>query len=64
VYLEWNGRRIVDGSGRLLRMLQTIAEATASVRQASAPARVQDIRIDPETFRSPHAWDGKAPWEQ
>jgi hypothetical protein len=59
VYLEWNGRRIVDGSGRLLRMLQTIGEATASVRQASVPARVQDIRINPETFRSPYGWNGQ-----
>jgi hypothetical protein len=59
VYLEWRGRRIVDGSGRLLKMLATLGEATKTVRQAAAPSRVQDIRIDPETFRSPYGWNGQ-----
>jgi hypothetical protein len=58
-YIEWRGRRVVDGTGRLLKMLQTLAEASATVRQASAPARVQDIRINPQTFRSPYGWDGR-----
>jgi hypothetical protein len=59
VYLEWGGRQIVDGSGRLLKMLQTIAEATATVRRAEAPSGVHDIRIDPQTFRSPYGWNGQ-----
>ena len=50
VYLEWRGKRIVDSSGRLLRMLSTIAEATTTVRQAAASRRVQDLRIDPGNF--------------
>jgi hypothetical protein len=59
VYLEWNGRRIVDSTGRLLKALSVLAEAAATVRQATAPARVQDLRIDPQTFRSPYGWDGR-----
>jgi hypothetical protein len=61
VYVEWRGKRVVDGSGRLLRMLQVLGESTSTVRQASR--RVQDIRINPHTFRSPIGWDGRAPWE-
>jgi hypothetical protein len=63
VYMEWAGKRVVDGSGRLLKMLQTVGEATATIRQAEASRRVQDIRIDPQRFRSPFGWDGQAPWE-
>jgi hypothetical protein len=63
VYLAWNGRRIVDGTGRLLKMLQTLGEATATVRRAEAPSRVQDLRIDAQNYRSPHGWDGHTPWE-
>ena len=62
-YIEWRGRRVVDGSGRLLRMLQTIGEATATIRQAEASRRVQEIRINPETFRSPYGWDGRTPYD-
>jgi hypothetical protein len=62
-YLEWSGKRIIDGSGRLLRALSVLAEAAATVRQASAPSHVQDIRINPHTYRSPYGWDGRAPWE-
>jgi hypothetical protein len=64
VYLEWNGRRIVDGTGRLLKMLSVLGESATTIRQAEASRRTQDIRIDPQNYRSPHAWDGKAPWEQ
>jgi hypothetical protein len=63
VYLEWRGKRIVDSSGRLLKALQVLGEAVATARQATAPMRVQDVRINPHAYRSPHAWDGKAPWE-
>ena len=58
VYLEWSGRRIVDSSRRLLKMLSVLGEATATIRQAAA-SRVQDVRINPETFRSPFGWDGR-----
>jgi hypothetical protein len=58
-YIEWRGRRAIDASGRLLKMLQTLAEATVTIRQAEASRRVQDIRINPETFRSPYGWDGR-----
>jgi hypothetical protein len=63
VYLEWAGRRIVDGSGRLLKMLQTISEASTTIRQAEASRHTQDIRIDPQNYRSPHAWDGRTPYD-
>jgi hypothetical protein len=63
VYLEWSGKRIVDSTGRLLKALSVLGEATATIRQAAASSRVQDIRINPETFRSPFGWDGRAPWE-
>jgi hypothetical protein len=57
-YIEWRGRRVVDGTGRLLRALSILAEAAATVRQ-TAQSRVQDIRVDPEAFRSPFGWDGR-----
>jgi hypothetical protein len=63
VYLEWNGRRIVDSTGRLLKALAVLGEATTTIRKAEATRRVQDIRVDPQRFRSPLAWDGRAPWE-
>jgi hypothetical protein len=63
VYLEWNGRRIVDGGGRLLKMLQTLAEATSTIRQAEAPRRVQDLQVDLQNFRSSLAWDGRTPYD-
>jgi hypothetical protein len=63
VYIEWNGRRIVDSTGRLLRALAVLGEAAATIRQTTASRRTQDIRIDPQTFRSPYGWDGRAPWE-
>jgi hypothetical protein len=62
VYLEWSGKRIVDSSGRLLKMLSVIGDAAATIRQASA-SRVHDIRVDPQNFRSPIGWDGRTPWE-
>ena len=63
VYLEWAGRRIVDSSGRLLRALSTLGESTAMIRQTEAARRVQDIRIDAQNYRSPHAWDGRTPYD-
>jgi hypothetical protein len=63
VYIEWRGRRIVDGRGRLLKALAVLGEAAATIRQTKASRRTQDIRIDPQTFRSPYGWDGRAPWE-
>jgi hypothetical protein len=63
VYLEWAGKRIVDGSGRLLKMLQTIGESTATIRRTEVARRTQDIRIDAQNYRSPFGWDGRAPWE-
>jgi hypothetical protein len=63
-YLEWNGKRAIDASGRLLKALSIIGETTTTIRQAASSRRTQDIRIDLRNYRSPHAWDGKAPWEQ
>ena len=40
-----------------------LGEAAATIRQTTASRRTQDIRIDPQTFRSPYGWDGRAPWE-
>jgi hypothetical protein len=57
-YLEWNNKRAIDGSGRLLKVLSIIGEATTTIRQAAA-SRVQDLRINPETFQSPCGWDGR-----
>ena len=62
VYLLWNGKRAIDASGRLLKALAVLGEATTTIRQA-APSRVHDLRINPENFRSPYGWDGRAPWE-
>ena len=62
VYLEWSGKRIIDSTGRLLKALSVLGEATKTIRQASA-SRVHDIRVDPQNFRSPFGWDGRAPWE-
>ncbi len=59
VYLEWSGKRIIDSTGRLLKALSVLGDATATVRRASASSRVQDIRINPETFRSPYGWNGQ-----
>ena len=58
-YLEWNSRRAIDGTGRLLKALSTIGEATTTIRQTAASRRVQDIRINPETFQSPYGWSGQ-----
>jgi hypothetical protein len=58
-YLVWNGRRVVDASGRLLKMLAIIGEATATIRQASASRHTQDIRVDPQNYRSPYEWNGR-----
>jgi hypothetical protein len=58
VYMLWNGKRIIDSTGRLLKALSVLGEATATVRQATA-SRVQDLRINPETFRSPYGWNGQ-----
>src|ERR1700677_1466575 len=41
-YIEWRGRRAIDASGRLLKMLQTLAVATVTIQQAEASRRVQD----------------------
>jgi len=59
VYLEWAGKRIVDGSGRLLKMLQVLGEAAATIRQAEASRHTQDIRIDPQNYHSPYGWNGQ-----
>jgi hypothetical protein len=59
VYLTWSGKRIVDGSGRLLKMLQTISEATTTIRQASASRHTQDIRVDLQNYHSPYGWNGR-----
>jgi hypothetical protein len=58
VYLEWAGKRVVDSTGRLLKALSVLGEATATIRRTAA-SRVQDIRVDPQTFRSPYGWDGR-----
>jgi hypothetical protein len=63
VYLEWAGKRVVDGSGRLLKMLQVLGESTQTIRQTAASRHTQDIRINPETFRSPYGWDGRTPYD-
>jgi hypothetical protein len=57
-YLEWAGKRVVDSTGRLLKALSVLGESTATIRQAAA-SRVQDIRVDPQTFRSPYGWNGQ-----
>jgi hypothetical protein len=62
-YLEWANKRSIDGSGRLLRALATLGEATATIRRTEASRRTQDIRVDPQRFRSPLAWDSRAPSE-
>jgi hypothetical protein len=59
VFLEWRGKRIVDSTGRLLKMLSIIGEATATIRRTEASRRTQDIRIDPQNFCSPYGWDGR-----
>jgi hypothetical protein len=63
VYMLWNGKRIIDSTGRLLKALAVLAEATATIRQAEASRRVQNLQVDLQNFRSPLAWDGRAPWE-
>jgi hypothetical protein len=63
VYLEWAGKRVVDGSGRLLKMLQVLGESTQTIRQTAASRRGQNLQIDLQNFRSPIGWDGRAPWE-
>jgi hypothetical protein len=62
-YLEWSGKRIVDSSGRLLKMLETIGEAAATIRQAEASRRVQNLQLDLKNYRSPLAWDGRTPYD-
>ena len=57
-YIEWRGKRVVDGSGRLLKMLSTLGEATSTIRQTEA-SRVQDIKINAQNYRSPYGWDGR-----
>jgi hypothetical protein len=59
VYLEWNGRRIVDGTGRLLKMLSVLGESTQTIRQTAASRHTQDIRIDPQNYHSPYGWNGQ-----
>jgi hypothetical protein len=59
VYLEWAGRRIVDSSGRVLRMLSILGESTQTIRQAETSRQVQDIRVDPQNYRSPYGWNGQ-----
>jgi hypothetical protein len=63
VYLEWNGRRIIDSTGRLLKALAILAEATATIRQAEASRRVQNLQLDLKNYRSPLAWDGRTPYD-
>jgi hypothetical protein len=58
-YLEWNSKRAIDASGRLLRALSILGEATSTIRQTAASRPVQDLRINPETFRSPFGWNGQ-----
>jgi hypothetical protein len=62
-YLEWSNKRAIDGSGRLLKMLQVLGESTQTIRQTAASRHTQDIRINPETFRSPYGWDGRTPYD-
>jgi hypothetical protein len=57
-YLEWSNKRAIDSTGRVLRMLSIIGDATTTIRQAAA-SRVQDLQINPETFRSPFGWNGQ-----
>jgi hypothetical protein len=58
-YLEWNGKRAVDSSGRLLKVLETMGDATATIRQAEASRRVQNLQVDLQNYRSPFGWDGR-----
>jgi hypothetical protein len=58
-YLEWSNRRAIDGSGRLLKALSVIAEATATIRQAEASRRTQDLQVDLQNYRSPIGWNGR-----
>jgi hypothetical protein len=62
-YLEWNNKRAIDRSGRLLKALSTIGEATQTVRQAEASRRTQNLQVDLRNFRSPIGWDGRAPYD-
>lgn len=62
VYVEWRGKRIVDSSGRILRMLSIIGQATATIHHAAA-SRVQEGQINLVNARTPYGWDGRAPWE-
>jgi hypothetical protein len=57
-YLSWRDRRIVDSTGRLLKMLATLGDACSSVRRAGG-AKVQDIQLDLRNYRSPFAWRGE-----
>jgi hypothetical protein len=59
VYVEWRGKRIVDGSGRLLKALSVLDEATATIRQTEASPHVQESQIDLRDARTPWAWDGR-----
>ena len=53
--------RELESTGRLLKALSVLGEATATIRQVSR--RTQDLQVDLRSFRSPLAWDGRAPWE-
>jgi hypothetical protein len=59
VYVEWRGKRIIDGSGRLLKALSVLGEATTTIRQTEAPRHIQDIKINAQNFRSPYGWTGQ-----
>ena len=62
-YVEWANKRAVDNSGRLLKALSILGEATATIRKAEASRHVQNLQVDLQNYRSPLAWDGRAPWE-
>jgi hypothetical protein len=58
-YLEWANKRALDGSGRLLKALSTLGEATTTIRQTEASRHIQDIKINAQNFRSSYGWDGQ-----
>ena len=57
-YLSWRDRRIVDGSGRLLKMLSVIGGACSATRRAGG-SRVQDGQINLRNYQSPYGWNGQ-----
>ncbi len=58
-YLEWNGKRAIDGTGRLLKMLAVLGDVTATIRRTQASRRPQDLQVDLQNYRSPIGWDGR-----